>query len=73
VLATRRFQHERKRERLTKEVCAAIWDNAEPRLRLAMDLLLITRLRREDVVSLKFAGIRDGFLWVVPLKTEGSS
>lgn len=73
VLATRRFQHERKRARLTKEVYAAIWDQAEPWLRLAMDLSLVTLLRRDDVVSLKFSDVRDGFLWVVPQKTEGSS
>ncbi|CAH0244578.1 hypothetical protein SRABI35_02793 [Stenotrophomonas lactitubi] len=73
ALATRRFQHQRKRERLTKEVYAAIWAKAEPWLRLAMDLSLITLLRREDVVSLKFTDVRDGFLWVVPLKTEGST
>ncbi|WP_421574614.1 tyrosine-type recombinase/integrase [Stenotrophomonas maltophilia] len=73
VLATRRFQHERKRERLTKDVYAAIWDKAEAWLRLAMDLSLVTLLRREDVVSLKFSDVRDGFLWVVTLKTEGST
>ena len=38
-----------------------------------MDLSLVTLLRREDVVSLKFADVRDGFLWVVPLKIEGST
>ncbi len=73
VLATRRFQHERKRARLTKEVYSAIWDKAEPWLRVAMELSLVTLLRREDVVSLKFTDVRDGFLWVVPLKTEGST
>ncbi|ROP77162.1 phage integrase family protein [Stenotrophomonas rhizophila] len=73
VLATRRFQHERKRARLTKEVYAANWDQAEPWLRLAMDLSLVTLLRRDDVVSLKFSDVRDGFLWVVPQKTEGST
>lgn len=73
VLATRRFQHERKRTRLTKEIYDAIWDHAEPWLRLAMDLSLITLLRREDIVSLRFSDVRDGFLWVVPQKTEGSS
>lgn len=73
ALATRRFQYERRRERLTKEVYAAIWDQAEPWLRLAMDLSLVTLLRREDVVSLKFSDVHDGFLWVVPQKTEGST
>lgn len=73
VLATRRFHHERKRARLTKEMYSAIWEKGEPWLRLAMDLSLITLLRRDDVVSLKFSDIRDSALWVVPQKTEGSS
>ncbi len=73
ALATRRFQHERKRARLTKEVYAAVWDNAEPWLRLAMDISLVTLLRRDDVVSLKFTDIRDGALWVIPQKTEGTT
>jgi len=38
-----------------------------------MDLSLVTLLRRDDVVSLKFSDVHDGFLWVVPQKTEGSS
>lgn len=73
VLATRRFQHERKRARLTKETYAAIWEKADPWLRLAMDISLVTLLRRDDVVSLKFTDVRDGALWVIPQKTEGSS
>ncbi len=73
VLATRRFQHERKRARLTKEVYAAIWEKADPWLRLAMDISLVTLLRRDDVVSLKFTDVREGALWVIPQKTEGSS
>jgi integrase len=73
VMATRRFQHERKRARLTKEVYAAIWDKAEPWLRLAMDISLVTLLRRDDVVSLRFTDVRDGALWVIPQKTEGTS
>jgi len=70
---TRRFQHERKRARLTKEIYAAIWNQAEPWVRLAMDLSLVTLLRRDDVVSLKFSDVRVDFLWVVPQKTEGST
>lgn len=73
ALATRRFQHERKRVRLTLDVYRAIWDQAAPWLRNAMDLSLVTLLRREDVVTVKFADVRDGHLWVVPSKTEGST
>nr|WP_155760412.1 tyrosine-type recombinase/integrase [Stenotrophomonas maltophilia] len=73
ALATRRFQHERKRVRLTLDVYRAIWDQAAPWLRNAMDLSLVTLLRREDVVTVKFTDVRDGHLWVVPSKTEGST
>lgn len=72
-MATRRFHHERKRTRLTKDIYDRIWDHAEPWLRLAMDLSLVTLLRREDIVSLKFSEVRDGFLWVVPQRSEGTS
>lgn len=70
---TRKVAHERKRERLTPDAYAAIWQQAAPWLRNAMDLSLLTLLRREDVVSMRFADARDGALWVVPSKTEGSS
>lgn len=73
ALATRRFQHERKRARLTLDMYRAVWAQAAPWLRNAMDLSLLTLLRREDVVSLRFADVRNGHLWVVPSKTEGST
>lgn len=38
-----------------------------------MDLSLLTLLRREDVLSVRFSDIHDKALWVIPLKTEGSS
>ena len=38
-----------------------------------MDLSLLTLLRREDVVSARFADLPDGALWVVPSKTEGTT
>ncbi|OBU70801.1 integrase [Stenotrophomonas maltophilia] len=59
--------------RLTLDVYRAIWDQAAPWLRNAMDLSLVTLLRREDVVTVKFTDVRDGHLWVVPSKTEGST
>ncbi len=73
ALSTRKFSHERKRERLTIEVYRAIWEKAPTWVRIAMDLSLLTLLRREDVVSLKFSDSRGGSLWVVPSKTEESS
>lgn len=73
ALATRKFSHSRKRERLTIDVYGAIWDAAAQWLRNAMALSLLTLLRREDVVSARFADVRDGSLWVVPSKTEDST
>lgn len=73
ALQTRKFDHERKRARLTLEAYTAIWTKAPAWLRNAMDLSLLTLLRREDVVSVRFSDERDGALWVVPSKTENSS
>ncbi|TAA12420.1 integrase [Pseudoxanthomonas winnipegensis] len=73
ALVTRKFHHARKRERLTKETYRAIHAAAPAWVRLAMDISLMTLLRREDVVLLKFSDQRDGHLWVVPAKTEGST
>lgn len=73
ALSTRKFTHQRQRERLTLEVYKAIWEKAPEWVRNAMDLSLLTLLRREDVVSLRFSDAREGALWVVPTKTEGST
>ncbi len=73
AMSTRKFSHERKRERLTIDVYKAIWAKAPAWVRNAMDLSLLTLLRREDVVTLKFSDVRAGALWVVPTKTEDSS
>lgn len=73
ALATRKFTHERKRARLTIEDYRKIWEKAPAWVQVAMDLSLLTLLRREDVVSLRFSDARAGSLWVVPSKTEGTS
>jgi len=70
---TRKFQHERQRARLTKDAYEAIWKAAPAWVRNAMDLSLITLLRRDDVVTTRFADARDGALWIVPAKTEDST
>lgn len=70
ALATRRFAHTRKRERLTAEVYKAIRAKAPVWLQVAMDLSLLTLLRREDVTQARFADVREGKLCVVPGKTE---
>jgi integrase len=73
AMATRKFTHERKRERLTLDAYKAVWAVAPAWVQNAMDVSLLTLLRREDVVSLRFADSREGSLWVVPSKTEGST
>lgn len=70
---TRKFAHARKRERLTLDGYREIHAHAPAWLQNAMDLSLLTLLRREDVASLRFADVREGALWVVPQKTEGTS
>lgn len=73
VLQTRKAHFERQRERLTPDAYEAIWTEAEPWLQNAMDLSLVTLLRREDIALLRFADIHGGCLHVVPGKTESST
>lgn len=70
---TRKFAHTRQRARLTLEAYQAIHAHAPQWLRNAMDLSLLTLLRREDVVSARFSDDRDDALWIVPQKTENST
>lgn len=70
---TRKFSHTRQRERLTKADYYAIRAAAPAWLQNAMDISLLTLLRREDVVSLRFADERDDAMWVIPQKTESST
>lgn len=73
ALVTRKFRHERKRERLSLDIYNRIWEESATWLRNAMDFSLLTLLRREDVVAAKFSDLHDGRLCVVPLKTRDSS
>lgn len=73
ALLTRKFTYTRQRQRLTTDMYTAIRQHAPTWLQNAMDLSLMTLLRREDVVSLRFTDVRDGRLYVVPTKTEGST
>lgn len=73
ALVTRRFTHKRKRDRLTVEVYKAVHEKAPGWLQIAMDLSLLTLLRREDIATLRFSDVHDGALWVVPGKTEDST
>lgn len=70
ALQTRKPKFKRKRERLTLDDYQKIWTQAPHWLRIAMDLSLMTLLRREDVVLLKFSDAREGALWIVPTKTD---
>lgn len=69
----RKFHHTRVRERLTLEAYNAIHKAAPQWLRNAMDLSLLTLLRREDVAALRFDDDHDDALWVIPEKTENST
>lgn len=58
-----------KRERLTLDDYRKILGCADPLLARAMNLALLTGQRREDVCSLQFNQVKDGYLWVVQGKT----
>lgn len=73
ALQTRKANYKRARERLPRVTYDAIYENSAPWLQNAMDLSLLTLLRREDVVSLRFSDLHDNALWVIPGKTEGST
>lgn len=73
ALATKRHQHKRKRDRLTEDTYQKIHAQAPAWLQNAMELSLLTLLRREDIVSLRREDVHDGALWVIPGKTEGST
>jgi integrase len=70
---TRRFAFERKRQRMTVDAYKAIHAAAPVWLQNAMDLSLLTLLRRDDIASARFSDVHDGALWVVPAKTEEST
>ena len=60
-----------KRERLTLEQFHSIKEKAPAWLQRAMMIALLTAQRREDVSDMKFADVRDGFLYVVQGKSQG--
>lgn len=69
----RKFHHTRQRARLTLDAYKAIHAASPVWLQNAMDLSLVTLLRREDVAALKFTDHHDDALWVVPEKTDAST
>lgn len=58
------------RERLSAAQYRAVWEQAAPHIRNAMDLALHTLQRREDIAQLRFADHREGHIWVRPQKGE---
>lgn len=70
---TRRGTAKRQRDRLTLDGYNAIHAKAPQWLRNAMDLSMLTLLRREDILSLRFTDMHDSALWVMPGKTENST
>ena len=59
-----------KRERLTLELWKAIYAEAQkPWLRRAMEIAVLTGQRRDDIASMLFKDVHDGFLHVVQSKT----
>ena len=73
ALLTRKHAHTRKRERLTLAAFQKIHADAPTWLQNAMDLSLMTLLRREDVAAARFADFHDDALWIIPQKTENST
>lgn len=70
VEATKAARVKIKRQRLTLELWKAIYEEAaQPWLKRAMELALITGQRREDIASFVFKDEVDGFLQVVQSKT----
>lgn len=63
----------KQRKRHTAEGLKAIREQSPARLRNAIDLALITAQRRTDILNMKFAYVRDDFLYVVQQKTARAS
>jgi len=61
----------RARERLTESAYEAIYAQADPWFRNVMTLARITLQRPGDLVRLKYADIRDGYLYIQQSKSAG--
>jgi integrase len=66
---TRVVNETRQRQRLTMDGYRAIYQAGEPWLQVAMDLMLVTLQRPEDLVALKYSDISDGVLYIRQRKT----
>lgn len=63
--------YEPKRDRLTLEQFKRIREKASPALANAMNLALLTGQRVSDICEMKFANVKDGFLHVEQIKSQG--
>lgn len=66
---TLKASEKRQRMRLTMDGYQAVYAQAEPWLRNAMDLCLITLQRPEDLVMAQYIDVQDGRLWIRQQKT----
>lgn len=57
-----------KRERLSLDVFMKIYDHAKPPLKRAMELAIMTSARRENVIGILRADVKDGYLHVEHVK-----
>lgn len=73
ALVTRKIRHERQRGRLTLDMYNAIWEQAQAWLRNAMDLSLLTLLRREDCCMARFTDWDGKMLRIIPAKTDDTT
>jgi hypothetical protein len=60
----------KKRQPLTLETFRAIRERAEPWLQLAMDLSMLTLQSRNEVLNMKHADFRGGYLYVIRAKVS---
>jgi integrase len=65
--------YEPKRDRLSLEQFKKIRANASPWLVNAMNLALLTGQRVSDISELKFSDVRDGFLHIDQIKSQGET
>src|SRR5699024_4231128 len=57
---TLKVNDKRQRMRLTMDAYKTIREQAEPWLRVAMDMMLVTLQRPEDLVQVRYSDIKDG-------------
>ncbi len=69
----RRNREERREVYVTDEEFRILWVTAPPELQDALDLARLTGQREQDILAWRRADIRDGHLWVKPMKVSRST